>query len=100
MLALPEQFYRRYASDIASRMQANSSIAEFIGSRLIPMATGVVLLLSSDLTLLYSPWLVLLVLSTTASMLLLCRPIDAKRCQFEPAERWCQRGCRGREYDA
>jgi len=68
MLALPERFYsQRYASDIASRMQANSSIAEFIGSRLIPMATGVVLLVFYlILTLLYSPWLGLLVLSTTA----------------------------------
>ena len=68
MLALPERFYsQRYASDIASRMQANASIAEFIGSRMIPMATSVVLLIFYlILTLLYSPWLGLLVATTTA----------------------------------
>ena len=67
MLALPERFYsQRYASDIASRMAANASIAEFIGSRLIPMATAVVLLLFYlVLTMLYSPWLGLLVITTT-----------------------------------
>ncbi len=68
MLALPESFYnQRYASDIASRMAANSSIGEFIGSRLIPMVTGVVLLVFYlVLILLYSPWLGLLVAVTTA----------------------------------
>ena len=67
MLALPERFYsQRYASDIASRMTANASIAEFIGSRLIPMATSVVLLIFYlILTMLYSPWLGLLVILTT-----------------------------------
>nr|WP_115019354.1 NHLP family bacteriocin export ABC transporter peptidase/permease/ATPase subunit [Synechococcus sp. UW140] len=67
MLALPERFYsQRYASDIASRMEANSSIGEFIGSRLIPMATGLVLLLFYlVLTMLYSPWLGFLVMATT-----------------------------------
>ena len=67
MLALPERFYsQRYASDIASRMAANASIAEFIGSRLIPMATSIVLLVFYlVLTLLYSPWLGLLVITTT-----------------------------------
>ena len=68
ILALPERFYsQRYPSDIASRMEANSSIAEFIGSRLIPMATSLVLLIFYlVLTVLYSPWLGLLVLITTA----------------------------------
>ena len=68
MLALPERFYsQRYASDIASRMEANASIAEFIGSKMIPMATSVVLLIFYlILTLLYSPWLGLLVMTTTA----------------------------------
>ena len=67
MLALPERFYsQRYASDIASRMAANASIAEFIGSRLIPMATSIVLLVFYlVLTMLYSPWLGLLVITTT-----------------------------------
>ena len=67
MLALPERFYsQRYASDIASRMESNSSIAEFIGSRLIPMATSIVLLLFYlVLTILYSPWLGLVVIITT-----------------------------------
>ena len=68
MLSLPEHFYsQRYASDIASRMDANASIAEFIGSRMIPMATSVVLLMFYlILTILYSPWLGLLVMTTTA----------------------------------
>ena len=68
MLALPERFYsQRYASDIASRMEANGSIAEFIGSRLIPMATSIVLLIFYlVLTILYSPWLGLLVIVTTS----------------------------------
>ena len=68
MLSLPERFYsQRYASDIASRMDANASIAEFIGSRMIPMATSVVLLMFYlVLTILYSPWLRLLVMTTTA----------------------------------
>jgi NHLM bacteriocin system ABC transporter peptidase/ATP-binding protein len=67
MLALPERFYsQRYASDIASRMKANASIAEFIGSRMIPMTTSIVLLIFYlILTLLYSPWLGLLVATTT-----------------------------------
>ena len=47
MLALPERFYsQRYASDIASFMAANASIAEFIDSRLIPMATSIALLIA------------------------------------------------------
>ena len=68
MLSLPERFYsQRYASDIASRMDANASIAEFIGSRMIPMATSLVLLMFYlVLTILYSPWLGLLVMTTTA----------------------------------
>ena len=67
MLALPERFYsQRDASDIASRMECNASIAEFIGGRLIPMATSIVLLLFYlILTMLYSPWLGLLVIITT-----------------------------------
>ena len=68
ILALPERFYsQRHASDIASRMGINASIAEFIGGQLIPMATGLVLLVFYlILTFLYSPWLGLLILTTTA----------------------------------
>ena len=68
ILALPERFYsQRHASDIAGRMGINASIAEFIGGRLIPMLTGLVLLVFYlILTFLYSPWLGLLILSTTA----------------------------------
>ncbi len=68
ILALPERFYsQRHASDIADRMGINASIAEFIGGRLIPMITGLVLLLFYlILTFLYSPWLGVLILSTTS----------------------------------
>ena len=68
ILALPERFYsQRHASDIAGRMGINASIAEFIGGRLIPMLTGLVLLVFYlILTFLYSPWLGVLILSTTA----------------------------------
>ena len=68
ILALPERFYsQRHASDIAGRMGINASIAEFIGGQLIPMLTGLVLLVFYlILTFLYSPWLGLLILSTTA----------------------------------
>ena len=48
ILALPERFYsQRNASDIAGRMEINASIAEFIGGQLIPMGTGLVLLVFS-----------------------------------------------------
>lgn len=68
ILALPERFYsQRNASDIAGRMEINASIAEFIGGQLIPMGTGLVLLVFFlILTFLYSPWLGSLVLTTTA----------------------------------
>ncbi|AII48205.1 multidrug ABC transporter [Synechococcus sp. KORDI-52] len=68
ILALPERFYsQRHASDIASRMDINTTIAEFIGGKLIPMATGLVLLVFYlILTFLYSPWLGILILTTTA----------------------------------
>ncbi|RZO09613.1 MAG: NHLP family bacteriocin export ABC transporter peptidase/permease/ATPase subunit [Synechococcus sp. MED-G135] len=68
ILALPERFYsQRHASDIAGRMGINASIAEFIGGRLVPMATGLLLLgFYLVLTFLYSPWLGLLILGTTS----------------------------------
>lgn len=68
ILALPERFYsQRHASDIAGRMEINASIAEFIGGRLIPMVTGLLLLVFYlILTFLYSPWLGVLIISTTS----------------------------------
>lgn len=68
ILALPERFYsQRHASDVASRMGINANIAEFIGGQLIPMITGLVLLVFYlILTFLYSPWLGFLILGTTA----------------------------------
>ena len=68
ILALPERFYnQRHASDIAGRMGINASIAEFIGGRLIPMITGLLLLVFYlILTFLYSPWLGVLIISTTS----------------------------------
>lgn len=68
ILALPERFYsQRHASDIAGRMGINASIAEFIGGRLIPMVTGLVLLIFYlILSFLYSPLLGSLILGGTA----------------------------------
>ena len=67
MLSLPESYYKqRYASDIAIRMESNGSISEFIAGKLIPMASGIVsLIFYLILTLVYSPWLGLLVFITT-----------------------------------
>ena len=67
MLALPERFYsQRHSSDIAGRMAVNAQVGEFIGGRLIPMSTGLVLLLFYlILTMLYSPILGLLILCST-----------------------------------
>ncbi len=67
VLALPDRYYsQRYAADIAERVSTNASIAEFIGSSLIPMITGLILLLFYlILTLLYSPILGLIVVITT-----------------------------------
>ena len=67
MLSLPESYYKqRYASDVAIRMESNSSISEFIASKLLPTMTGLVsLIFYLILTFLYSPWLGLLILSTT-----------------------------------
>lgn len=67
VLALPDRYYsQRYASDIASRVSTNASIAEFIGGSLIPMFTGIILLIFYlVLTLLYSPILGAIVGITT-----------------------------------
>ncbi|MBM5802297.1 MAG: ATP-binding cassette domain-containing protein, partial [Cyanobacteria bacterium K_DeepCast_35m_m2_023] len=68
VLALPERYYaQRYASDVASRVGSNATIAAFIGEQLIPTCSGLVLLLFYlVLTLLYSPLLGLIVAVTTA----------------------------------
>ena len=68
ILALPERFYsQRHTSHVAGRMAVNAQVGECIGGRLIPMATGLVLLLFYlILTMLYSPILGLLILGTTA----------------------------------
>lgn len=68
VLSLPDHFYsQRHVADIAGRMEINSTVAEFIGGQLIPTATGLVLLVFYlILTFLYSPWLGLLILCTTA----------------------------------
>ena len=68
ILALPERFYsQRHFSDIAGRMAVNAQVGEFIGGRLIPMVTGLVLLVFYlILNMLYSPILGLLILSTTS----------------------------------
>ena len=68
ILALPERFYsQRHSSDIAGRMAVNAQVGEFIGGRLIPMVTGLVLLVFYlILNMLYSPILGLLILSTTS----------------------------------
>ena len=66
-LSLPDNFYsQRYASDIANRMEHNQEIAEFIGEKLLPTISGIVLLtFYLILTFLYSPVLGLLILTTT-----------------------------------
>ena len=66
-LALPERYYsQRYASEVASRVSSNATIATFIGEELLPTVTGLVLLLFYlALTLLYSPWLGLIVAATS-----------------------------------
>lgn len=68
VLSLPDRFYsQRHVADIAGRMGINATVAELIGGKLIPMATGLVLLIFYlILTFLYSPWLGLLILCTTA----------------------------------
>ena len=67
VLSLPERFYaQRYAGDIALRVQYNNQISDFIASQLIPLVTGIVLLFFYlILTLLYSPYLGLIVFLTT-----------------------------------
>tara|TARA_B100000579_G_C22835924_1_gene858739 strand:+ start:225 stop:2447 length:2223 start_codon:yes stop_codon:yes gene_type:complete len=67
VLSLPERFFsQRFAGDIALRVQYNNSISDFISSRLIPLISGSFLLLFYlILTILYSPFLGLIVFITT-----------------------------------
>ena len=68
VLALPERFFsQRYAGDVSQRVQLNREVAEFIAERLLPLSTGLVLLvLYLGLTLAYSPLLGLVVVTSTA----------------------------------
>ena len=63
VLALPERYYaQRYAADVANRVSSNTTVAEFIGEKLIPMISDVALLIFYlILTLLYSPLLGLII---------------------------------------
>ena len=82
-------------------MGINISIAEFIGGRLIPMLTGLVLLVFYlILTFLYSPWLGLLILATTGINALVVQwnlrtQKDASlTLQKDAAKEWCCGGKR------
>jgi len=67
VLALPERFFsQRYAGDISQRVQLNRDVATFIAEGLLPLVSGLVLLvLYLLLTLAYSPWLGLVVAIST-----------------------------------
>jgi ABC-type bacteriocin/lantibiotic exporter with double-glycine peptidase domain len=64
---LPERFFsQRYAGDISQRVQLNQDVATFIAEGLLPLVSGLVLLvLYLLLTLAYSPWLGLVVAIST-----------------------------------
>jgi ABC-type bacteriocin/lantibiotic exporter with double-glycine peptidase domain len=67
VLSLPERFFsQRYAGDISQRVQLNQDVATFIAEGLLPLVSGLVLLvLYLLLTLAYSPWLGLVVAIST-----------------------------------
>ena len=67
VLSLPEQFYaQRYAGDINSRSELNKKVAEFIAEKLIPTSTKAVqLIFYMVLTFLYSPYLGLIIVTTS-----------------------------------
>ncbi|MEB3243079.1 MAG: NHLP family bacteriocin export ABC transporter peptidase/permease/ATPase subunit [Cyanobacteriota bacterium] len=67
-LALPDGFFRqRYAGDVSQRQLLNRDVAEFIAQRLLPLLSGLLLLLLYLLlTLAYSPLLGLVVALSTA----------------------------------
>lgn len=59
VLSLPERYFsQRYAGDINGRVELNREVASFIAEQLIPLLSGVMLLVFYlMLTLSYSPWL-------------------------------------------
>jgi NHLM bacteriocin system ABC transporter peptidase/ATP-binding protein len=59
VLSLPERYFsQRYAGDINGRVELNREVASFLAEQLIPLLSGVMLLLFYLLlTLSYSPWL-------------------------------------------
>lgn len=59
VLSLPERYFsQRYAGDINGRVELNREVASFIAEQLIPLLSGVMLLVFYlVLTLSYSPWL-------------------------------------------
>lgn len=67
VLSLPERFYRqRFAGDIAERTNINRDIANFITGQLLPLVTDQLLLMFYlVLTMLYSPVLGAIVISTS-----------------------------------
>jgi NHLM bacteriocin system ABC transporter peptidase/ATP-binding protein len=67
VLSLPERFYRqRFAGDIAERTNTNRAIADFITGQLLPLITDQLLLVFYlILTMLYSPVLGAIVISTS-----------------------------------
>ena len=103
ILALPERFYsQRHTSDVAGRMAVNAQVGEFIGGELLPMATGLILLVFYlILTVLYSPILGLLILGTTHQ----CRNCAAQPAPPEGRQHHDRQGpgqkqCRGGERHA
>jgi len=67
VLSLPERFYRqRFAGDVAERTNTNREIADFITGQLLPLLTDQLLLVFYlVLTMLYSPVLGAIVISTS-----------------------------------
>ncbi|AFY27474.1 NHLP family bacteriocin export ABC transporter peptidase/permease/ATPase subunit [Cyanobium gracile] len=59
VLSLPERYFsQRYAGDINGRVELNREVASFLAEQLIPLLSGVMLLVFYlVLTLSYSPWL-------------------------------------------
>lgn len=59
VLSLPERYFsQRYSGDINGRVELNREVASFLAEQLIPLLSGVMLLVFYlVLTLSYSPWL-------------------------------------------
>ncbi|MFN5220072.1 MAG: NHLP family bacteriocin export ABC transporter peptidase/permease/ATPase subunit [Cyanobacteriota bacterium] len=82
VLALPERFFsQRYAGDITRRVELNGVLSRFIAEALLPLASGLVLLVFYLLlTLAYSPRLALVVgLSTAANALVVAVSLRQQR---------------------